>query len=401
VAVFPFRPTSPGAGEWSEAVGDLLATALDGTPGVRVADPWSLWQSLRPERGARAEAPDPEEADRLAREAHAGFFLLGSVLENQGRLDLTLRVYQAGASDALHTLSAAAPAESLTTVAQRLAVGVIEWIWSERRDSTPRVRDLEGYTTRVPAALKAYLQAKEAMRRGQVDEANTAIDRALGLDSAFALALVEAAIIKSWWQQMQGRPFAGLRELVQRAGRYADSLSPRNQLRATAIAASIETDGAQAAGALSRIVQLDSTDFEAWIALAYVHQTYGWQYRKGPADAEAALERAIRLDPGYVPALASRAWVAVAGGDRDDLRHQLDRLRQADSGSMLVRGSRLGINALLRDDAGFPPFADSVARRMRPQTSISQASDSTPRNCVKPLSDRLKNCGCCCLPALP
>jgi tetratricopeptide (TPR) repeat protein len=365
VAVFPFRPTSSGAGEWSEAVSDLLATALDGTPGVRVADPWSLWQSLRPERGARAQAPDPAEADRLARQAGAETYVLGSVLEAQGRLDLTARLYRAGGGDALQTFSLTAPAESLPALVQRLAVDVIQWIWRERSDSTPRVRDLEGYTTRVPASLKAYLGAKEAMRRGQVQQANSAIDRALALDSAFALALVEATVIKSWWQFMQGQSYGGLRELAERAQRHADSLSQRNQLRLTAIRASIETQGARAAGALSRIVQLDSTDFEAWSALAYTHQVYGWQYGKGPADAVAALERVIQLDPQYVPGLAARAWLAVATGDEGDLRRQLDRLSLADTTSMLVRGWQATIGAMLRDDASFPAFADSLAQRPR------------------------------------
>lgn len=365
LAVFPFRPTSPGASEWSEALSDLLATALDGTPGVRVADPWSLWQSLRPQRGARAEPPDPEEAGRLARGARAETYLLGSVLENQGRLDLTVRLYQAGADHALQTFTLAAPAESLTAAVHRLAVNVIAWIWRERGDSTPQVRDLEGYTTRVPTSLKAYLEAKEAMRRGLVDQANTAIDRALGLDSAFALALVEATVIKSWSQFTQGQAYSGLRELAERAQRHADSLSQRNQLRAQAMLASVRTEGARAAGALARMIQLDTTDFEAWSNVAYVHQVYGWQYGTGPADALGALERVIQLDPRYVPALVSRAWHAVAAGDQDDLRRQLDRLAQADTASILARGSLLSIRALLRDDAAFPAFADSVAQRPR------------------------------------
>ena len=363
VAVFPFRPTSPGAGEWSEALSDLLATALDGTPGVRVADPWSLWQSLRPERGARALAPDPGEADRLARQARAETYLLGSVLESQGRLDLTVRLYQAGQGEARHTLSLAAPADSVPALVQRVAVEVIQWIWRERGDSAPRVRDLEGYTTRVPGSLKAYLTAKEAMRRGLVQEANAAMDRALALDSAFALALVEATVIKSWWQFMQGQPYGGLRGLVERAQRYADSLSERNRLRLTATQASIETEGARAAAALERILELDSTDFEAWSALAYTHQVYGWQYGRGAVDAVAALEQVIRLDPHYVPGLASRTWYAAAGGDAENLRQQRDRWSRADTTSPLARGSVLGIRAVLAGDSAFPALADTVAGR--------------------------------------
>ena len=62
VAVFPFRGLNPEGGEWSEALGDLLATALDGTSGVRVADPWSLWRPLRLNQDSDLRVPDLVEA---------------------------------------------------------------------------------------------------------------------------------------------------------------------------------------------------------------------------------------------------------------------------------------------------------------------------------------------------
>jgi hypothetical protein len=62
VAVFPFRATVAPAAQWSEAIADLLATALEGTPGVRVADPWSLWRGLRAGPHDLARTPAPNEA---------------------------------------------------------------------------------------------------------------------------------------------------------------------------------------------------------------------------------------------------------------------------------------------------------------------------------------------------
>ena len=42
LAIFPLRVTGQVGDEWSEGAPDLLATALEGTPSLRVVDPWSL-----------------------------------------------------------------------------------------------------------------------------------------------------------------------------------------------------------------------------------------------------------------------------------------------------------------------------------------------------------------------
>ncbi len=105
LAVFPFRATGGPVEDLSEGVADLLATVLDGTQGFRIADPWSLWRSLRPERTARAQSPDPEEANRLALQAGAGHFLLGSVVSAGDSLGLNVRVYDVGSLEPLYAFA--------------------------------------------------------------------------------------------------------------------------------------------------------------------------------------------------------------------------------------------------------------------------------------------------------
>ncbi|PYO62266.1 MAG: hypothetical protein DMD28_06350 [Gemmatimonadetes bacterium] len=359
LAVFPFRASSPGARDWSEALPDLLATALEGTPGVRVADPWSLWRPLRPSRGAVAESPDRVDAERLAARAGAGRFVLGSVTQVGGRLELNVRVYRAGLVESLHPFAATAPAESLATLVQRVAVEIVTRVWE--RERIPGVPRIESYATRSVDALKAYLQAKQAMRRGLVDSAEAAIDRALALDSTFSLALVEATRIKSWAQHIRGQPYAGLLELAQRAVRYSDSLDERNRLRARAMLASVRTDGVATAEALGRILQRDSTDLEAWELLAYCDLVYGWQYGEGAPEAEVANEHVLVLDSTDAPALARAAHLAASSEDAGRVRREIERLSRADTTNSLVRGGLWSLRALAASDADFPTFADKVS----------------------------------------
>jgi tetratricopeptide (TPR) repeat protein len=360
LAVFPFLATAIPAREYTERLPALLATVLDGTPGFRVADPWSLWGGLRPERGARAQSPaGVEDASRRARRAHAGMFLLGSIeMGSAATLAVTARVYQVGRPDAVHTLSETAPEDSLGPLAHRLAVNLITRM---RPSQTVLVPELEGFTTRSPEAIKAYLRAKEAMRRGHVDSADAEIDAAIRADTTFAVALVEAVRIKSYTQFMRGQFFTGLVDLLDRAERYTDSLSPRNRLRLQASRASVRTEGAKAAAAAREILAIDSTDLDAWIGLAYYHRVYGWQYGAGESEATEALEKVIALDSSHVPALTSLIHGLQMVDDTLAARYG-DLLRRADTTNALARGALLGNRVLMMPDSVFMPFVDTLAR---------------------------------------
>jgi tRNA A-37 threonylcarbamoyl transferase component Bud32/tetratricopeptide (TPR) repeat protein len=360
VAVFPFRPGGTGEG-WSETLADLLATALEGTPGLRIADPWALWQPLRPTRGARAIAPDPDEAERLARGAQAGHYVMGSVTQSGERLELSVRIYRAGTSEPLQSILAGGATDSLADIVQHLAVQVIGSLWAVE-DSAPSVRRIEGYATRSAEALKAYLDAREAMRRGRVAEAAQAIDRALAADSSFAIAYVEAARVKSWAAFMEGRAFVGILPLAERALAIGDSLSERQRLRAQWMLASVRTDGAAAAEAAQRLIHLDGADLEAWDMAAYTHQVYGWQYGAQPDRALEAADRVVELDSTFVPGLLRRGWLAAATGDADDRRRQLARLSTSDTTSALVRGAMLGLEGLLVADTDLGSVFDQIGQ---------------------------------------
>jgi DNA-binding winged helix-turn-helix (wHTH) protein len=357
LAVFPFRATTPEAASYAEALPDLLATILDGTPGVRVADPWALWRRLRPTATSLASAPDPPQGARLARAADADRFILGSVVANGNRLDVSVRVYRAR-GDEPRTIVESAPPDSLAALAQRLAIDVIGAVWE--RAAPPRVPRLEPQATKSVEALKAYLAAKEAHRRGLVDSANTAIDRALALDSSFALALVDAVLIKGWAQSLTGSAFR-LLPLATLAAQHADSLGERSRLRIRSTLASVRTDGAEAAEAAGRLVALDSTDIDAWNRLAYAHLAYGWQYGKGERDARAALERVYRLDSTYVAALVRSAYLAVGSGDRSQMAKAESRLRYADTSAVVPHTTLVAIRAARATDKEFDAMLESLA----------------------------------------
>ncbi len=361
VAIFPFRTSGAQVDEWTEYLPDLLATSLDGTPGLPVADPWSLWHALRPARAERARSPDPDEAAQLAKRAGAATFLLGAVVQTGERVVVTARLYATERADLLHTFSDATAADSLPALVERLAVGIVGQLTGERG---PHV---ETYATDSLDALKAYLAAREAMRRGLVDSADIAIDRAIALDSNFALALVTAVSIKSWRQFNAGQPYTGLLPLAERAVQASDSLGERERMRARAVLASIRTDGAGVAEATARILERDSTDLQALDLLSYSHLSYGWQYGAGEQDARAVAEQMLRIDSLDVPALVRRAFLAAATEDSADVHHQIERLMRADTANALIRGALLSLRALQAGPAQFRSLAESISTAPVPE----------------------------------
>lgn len=360
LALFPLQPTAPAADEWVEQVPDLLATVLDGMPGVRVADPWSLWGALRPERGARARSPaDLEDATRLARRAGAAMFVLGSVHLEEGTdptLGLTVRLYRVGNREAVYTATTRNQVARLGALVQQVAVQLIPHV---RPGSDTTASPLEGYVSGSAPALKAYLRAREAMRRGDVDRAETAIDSAIAADTTFALGLIEATVIKSWARTMRGQPFVGLLPLVERATRYSDSLTARNRLRIEAVGASVRTDGPAAAAAARTMLARDSTDLEGWTSLGYYHRVYGWQYGSDEHDAIEAFERAIALDSTHVPSLVAMVSLLVQVGD-PRVDGYMDLLRRTDTSSALARGALLAHRALTMPDSAFAEHVDTL-----------------------------------------
>jgi eukaryotic-like serine/threonine-protein kinase len=360
VAVFPFRAMNAGAEEWTEQLPDLLAAMLDGTPGLRVPDPWALWRPLRPERDALAQSPaDPVEGARLARSAGVDRFVLGALRENRGLLQLSVRLYAVDQEDALESFMLEGSTAAIDSLAQRVAVLLIGR--TATADTAAAAPAFGQFTTQSADALKAYLRAREMMRRGRVDSAEAAIDVTLRLDSAFAPGLVEAIVIRSWASWLRGQFYTGLLPLAERAHADSAQLSERNRLRVSATLASVRTDGVAAAAALGRLLDLDSLDVQAWNTLAYVRAVYGWQFGRGPVDAIAALDRAIALDPTYVPALASRAQLAVGLNGPEAVPAELARLDRADTANTLSRGIRLALRAVSASDTAFAAIAGQVA----------------------------------------
>lgn len=366
IVVFPFQTSGPDAQGYGEGLAQLLSVTLDGTPGIRVVDPSPIWRPLRPERSAPARSPAPQEAVDLSVEGGARRFITGTVVPSGSVLNVTAKAYAAPSGVLLASLSATASQDSLAQLVQRLAIDLVAAVWD--REQLPTVPQIERYATSDADALKAYLQAMSLSRRGMIEEAQTAIEHAVSLDSTFALAVMEQFEIRSRVLFQNGEPFIGLRPIIEQAMRHRDRLTPRNRLRIEAARAMDDTDGEQAAFLLERILSIDSLDVDALHALAFVYLRDGWQIGKGMDDIAAAYDRAIELDPDFLPGRAIRANLALWSDRPDVARRQLEILQNLDTASTFGRGVLASFRILEAPDSELAAALRSAAAESAPVT---------------------------------
>jgi len=291
VAILPF--TVRGSAEWeylSEGMVDLLSTQLDGAGELHTLDPYALVGFVR----RNSVTPDPEGAALVAREFGAGLYLLGSIVGDGGQAMVSARLY-----DADGTVVARAEA---TLKAEQGLLELVDEVSRQLLASgvggpASRLSQLAAVTTPSLPALRAYLQGENAYRRGHLDSAAAAYERAVSADTAFALAYYRLALIP-----VGLAPISQLKAIRQ-AVQHEDRLAERDRSLVEATAAYLRGAGREAERRLQAIVEVYPSDVDAW-------RLYGRVLlRPAPVDprplseVRAVLERALALDPDHTETL--------------------------------------------------------------------------------------------------
>jgi tetratricopeptide (TPR) repeat protein len=364
MVIFPFRASGGDAQGYGEGLADLLTATLDGTPGVRVSDPASTWRQLRPEKGAPALAPNPDQALRLSRLAGVRRYVTGNVVIAGSSLDASVRIYSTETGESLATATATAHQDSIPNAVHRMAIDLLAEIWE--RDRLPTVPEIDRFATDNLDALKAYLEAKNLARQGLWAAALPPIERALALDSTFALAYLEHFNIRSMLSYMNAEPVIGLRPLIEKAMQYRERLTPRNRLHIEAARAMDDTDGSEAAFLYERILSIDPFDLDALKGIAFTYLRDGWQLGKTTEDVIAAFDRVLAVDSTNVVALTTRARLATYSADPADLQRELSLLRSADTTSAYAQATLGALEVLLASEQTTDSILEALANESVP-----------------------------------
>jgi tetratricopeptide (TPR) repeat protein len=316
LAILPFRVSGPPEAQYlREGMLDLMSVALDGFAGWRVIQPRALLRHI----GSETEPLDVPRAARLAREAGAAQFVLGSVVTLGPELRVQAELYESVRGQPIASVRARGTLALPGPVADTIAGGLAR----QRLARSPGVarRPLAEYTTTSPQALEAYLVGEQLARRARWQEA---ADRALRADSTSS----DAWMVRGFLLASEGGATGRVHDAFNRALARDPNNDEAWQLYAMVLWA-LGEDGAAEAG-LHRALAINPRRPITLTRLAEFH----WRRRDYP-EARRWLDSAIAVDPEFYLAYWDRAVIRLHAGDVDAARRDAGTAVRLDSGDPL------------------------------------------------------------------
>ena len=301
--VFPFENLTDATENdyLQDASMNLLGLAAAHWDDVRVYDD-ERTNSLLRRRGIESPADIDFDAARvMAKEVSVGTFIMGDIRREGDSLAFEAKVHDVASGDRIATEIVRAELNAdPRPLFDSLAVLVLK-ISGAPPGERP---DLLSGTTRSLAAYREYLAGTDAMQLLQLDSARAHLERAVALDSTFALAYMRLVDVDGWTlleQSPQAR-----RENVAKAMAHSENLPVRYRLQVQFHAAYQFGQFRRARDIAQQMIARDSTDAEAWYQLGEAHfhndpdrsphsDTLG-NYGK----ALNAFQKALALDSRYV-----------------------------------------------------------------------------------------------------
>jgi serine/threonine-protein kinase len=314
-AIFPFAVLgNERLAYLREGLVDLLSTRLDGMGTFCVSDPRAVLGMLAQEQ---PRALTPETGRGIASRLGAGLFVLGSLVEVAGRLQLNASLYDADGK--LQTTAQAAVGDE-SQIFQLVDEVAIQLLAGQERGQGSRLVGLAASTTHSLSALRAYLQGERLYRIGQYTPAMEFLRRSVDADPTFALAWYRLSVAAEWASHRALQD-----EAAEQALRRSDRLSEHDRQLLEAFVAWRRGD--QAAESMYRnIVGAYPNDVEAWCQLAEVIFHNGPLTGRSIAESREAWERVLFFEPEHLGALYHLGRIAAVEGNGDKLRELTDRV---------------------------------------------------------------------------
>jgi len=341
LAVAPFDVLDQKLDLWREGLVDVLSRDLDGAGTLRVV-PLSV--VLRRWRG-RADAA---EAADLGRRTGARLALFGTVA-SAGPDSVRLRsaVVDVASGKTLIEIDRSDQTDRIDRLADSVTLDVLRDV----RDAgqAGHIRLGTAGTKSLPA-LRAFLRGEQFSRRFSLDSAIREYERAVALDSGFALALDHLGLAHS--QKLED---AGT--LWLKAGRHNHGLAPRDSLLITAdsLGAAIGdtldhaywSQSRRIFATLEEAVRRYPDDPMAWYQLAESRFHGGFVVGSTPRQALEAFESANALDSTFAAVYFHLIQLALAGSDTARARRYVSAYLALTAG--VPQGEGIGLVASLLD----------------------------------------------------
>lgn len=374
LAVLPFTASGADSELYGEGMVSVLSTTLDGVGGLRAIDSRTVlarWDEAVEDDAA----PDMSTVLEVARAAGARYALAGSAVDMGTAVQLIGELYDTRTGEKLASIQARGSADSAMAVVDRLSVEAARALLREVGGDGTSVQHLDGLMTGSLPALEAYLEGERHYRAGNFDEALLAYERAIQVDSTFALASLRAWTIYGWEGSNVSR--SDRREHLERAARHAGRLPPSERALVTAVDLATE-DPAAAIARLERDTRVYPADPELWQALGELSIHEGKRVLEPEAKGVAALKRAIELQPEFAPYYIHVTQHAISHGDSAEAARWLARERELARDELFTRAHLHAFTLVHGDSAARAAVLDTL-RAMKSVPGYTTSALHGPR----------------------
>lgn len=281
--------------EWlGEGSVSMLSLALSQWRELSVVDADRLHDLLEA-AGPRDGPIGLELARRLARQSGAWTVVLGDYTSTGDSLVLVARTYDVATGARVDLAQVAGPG---TGDVRPLFDELARRLLDISAGADARVSTLSAVTTWSLEAYRAYLAGADHLHHWNLVEAAADLQRAIALDTSFALAHFRLALTRGWLYG-EGDPVS--RVSLAQAARHAERLPERERTMIAAYRAMIEQDYSRSEQLYGQLLARDTSDADAWYGLGDALFHHPEMYSaEGRTRALRAFRRAIALDPRYV-----------------------------------------------------------------------------------------------------
>ncbi len=323
VAILPFAYTGPEDMAWvEEGLMDLVDGRLDNPGTLRTLDTRAVANRVAQKPDASIDARRGRE---LAMELGAGRFVLGSVVGTAGRLDIRARLYDVDPdAPEPELVSVGGAADSLFTVADRLASGLLETSFS---GANARIQRNAARSSGSIEATKEFLSGEQFHRRGQFDSAAAAYNRALALDSTFALAHLMKSMNNAYTYETDDYAAA------ESALRFSEGLPDRDRFLIEAFRDMQAGRLEEATQGYTQLLRRYPDEVKALLMMGMMVQRSNPRWARPMDEARPYFARALELEPENVQALHNLARIDAGTGRFDSLPKRAAALDRVAHGS--------------------------------------------------------------------
>jgi len=297
LSTMPFRVAGAdkSLGYLRDGMVELLSTRLADDSAARSVDAGAVLGAWRTAGIATAMDVSRDTVVKLAARLGAERVVIGSVVGSASRMILRATVLSVPSGTVSAEATVTGPSDSLTVLIDRLAARLI----------TSEAGEEDRLPTNAPTslpALRSYLAGQAAYRKGDFPAALDEYGKALVADSSFALAALHAAVAAE-----QVGDDEEVRRGVALAWGSRAELGERDGALLAAIAGPRYGSPSRAAeqnAAWQHVVDLAPASAESWFALGarLYHDGASAGVPSARGRATAAFERALSIDPNYLPA---------------------------------------------------------------------------------------------------